>query len=171
VVSSYRETIPMASWVMWVLVALFLSCALAFLLLRDAVAADAPGVVWIWDLIWLSTLLCTLGVPVLFGRLVVLVEGGSLVVRFGFLGGIEKAIPLQQIERAEVVRYRPIRQFGGWGLRVGKFGGARTVVYSMRGSSAVLLTLAYPIHALFVRTDRILIGTETPHTLADALNG
>jgi hypothetical protein len=160
----------MAPWVIGVLVALFVSCTLAFLMLRDSVAADAPGVVWIWDGIWLSTLLCTLGVPVLFGRMVVLIEDGSLVVRFGFMPLVEKAIPLQQIERAEVVRYRPIREFGGWGLRVGKFGGVRTVVYSMRGSSGVLLTLAYPMRALLVRTDRILIGSETPHTLGDALN-
>lgn len=42
-------------------------------------------------------------------------------------------------------------------------------MYSLRGTSGVLLTLTRPIDTLFLRTDRILIGSSQPLQLADHL--
>ena len=166
----YRETIPLAAWVVLVLLALFAVCALAFMGLRAGVAAEVPGLLWLWDLIWIQTLLITIGVPLFFGRMQVFVGEGMLVVRFGFVPAIRKEIPLERIASAEAVHYRPIRDFGGWGLRRGMFAGARTAIYSMRGSTAVLLSLERPIHACFLNTDRILIGNLESRRLAEHLN-
>ena len=96
----------------------------------------------------------------------------SVCIRFGFVnfgsdGG--KKIPLRFIERAEAITYHPLRQFGGWGVRVGTYDGAKTAVYSLGGKQGVLLTLKMPIDTLFARTNKILIGNRSPQQLADYL--
>ncbi len=49
-------------------------------------------------------------------------------------------------------------------------GGARTAVYSLSGSTGVLLTLESPIDTRYLRIDRILIGSKNHLQLADHLN-
>jgi len=71
----------------------------------------------------------------LFFKLVTKVQPGK--VEFGFPLGLRRKIPAEEIERAEVVRYRPLRDFGGWGLRFGREG----MMYNARGNVAVRLTL------------------------------
>jgi len=165
----YRESIPLAGWVVAVLLGLLAVCVYAFTGLREAVAAEVPQLVWLWDLIWLQTLLITIGVPLFFGRMQVSVRDGMLAVHFGFVPLFRKEIPLEHIASAEAVHYRPIRDFGGWGLRRGTFAGVRTAIYSMRGSSGVLLSLEHPIRACFLHTNRILIGNQQARDLAKFL--
>lgn len=66
-------------------------------------------------------------------------------------------IPFDEIESAEVRQYHPLREYGGWGLRRGPAGAA----YTMRGDRGVQLTLK--------NGERILIGSEAPEALADAI--
>jgi hypothetical protein len=47
------------------------------------------------------------------------------------------ACPLQEIEAVEVVRYHPIREFGGWGIR----GWGKKKAWTVRGDQAVRLRL------------------------------
>ena len=47
--------------------------------------------------------------------MVITVNHQQLKVVFGYIGLIKKLIPLADITSAEVVTYRPIRDFGGWG--------------------------------------------------------
>jgi hypothetical protein len=79
----------------------------------------------------------------------------ELTVRYGFLGAVR--VPLQEIARAEAVEYRPVRDYGGWGLR--GFGRRRAV--SARGNRGVLL----------VRRDgsTLLVGSREPRRLLEAL--
>ena len=168
--ASYSETVPLPPWVALCLVAALAGCGFLFANLQEPVAEEEPGRVWLWDVGWAVGLLCIVGVPLFFGRMRILVESGALVVRFGFVPGIEKQIPLHLIAGAEAIRYRPILQFGGWGIRRGRFEGAKTAVYSLRGTQGVLLRLHQPIPAAFVRTDCILIGSGHPQRLADHLN-
>lgn len=167
----YRETVRLPGWVLLVILAIFLACGSGYLSGRGAVASEAPGMTWLWDLFWGFSLAVPLLALLLLGRLQLLVRDGSLCVRFGFVAMQVKEIPLSTIERAEVVRYAPIRQFGGWGLRKGMHEGAPTAVYSLRGSSGVLLTLAQPIPTFFLRTDKVLVGSENPARLAEVLGG
>ena len=59
---------------------------------------------------------------------------------------------------AEVIRYKPFRHFGGWGLRWGKYGTA----YTLSGS--------YGLRLETKRGRKILIGTQKPKELQAALN-
>ena len=70
-----------------------------------------------------------------------------------------RSIPFATIDQAEAVTYRPVRQFGGWGIRFGR-SGARA--YSMSGDSAVRLTLH--------DGSEIYLGSLEPEALAAAID-
>lgn len=82
-------------------------------------------------------------------------------VRFRFfpLHRTEQHIPWSQVERAWVRSYRPIREFGGWGIRMGRGGRA----YSVSGSTGLQLVLH--------DGRRILLGTGQESRLRIALSG
>ncbi|MFX1355554.1 MAG: hypothetical protein ACFFGP_16490, partial [Promethearchaeota archaeon] len=65
-----------------------------------------------------------------------------------------KTIPMEKILRAEAVTYRPLRDYGGWGIRCG----AKGTAYTMSGHRGVRLEVAEG-------TD-ILIGSQQPDQLA-----
>ena len=156
-------------WVNLLLLAAIVVCVGCYVILRGSVESEAPMRLWLWDLAWAPSVIILVAIPIFLGRLVIELSGDALVVRYGFVPIGAKRIPISGIERAEPVSYRPIRQFGGWGLRVGKHDGETTIVYSLRGNSGVLLRLRAPIGALFRSTDRVLIGSLRPAELASAL--
>ena len=73
-----------------------------------------------------------LSIPLLFGRLVIQVREAAVEIRFGYLGWPGRVIPLEDIEKTEAITYRPLRQFGGWGIRCGRFQGQFTGCYSIK---------------------------------------
>ena len=79
-------------------------------------------------------------------------------VWFGWIPIYRRAVALGSIQRLEVVTYRPIADYGGWGIRSGRDGER---VLSARGNRGVRLEL----------TDgtRLLIGSQRPEALAIAL--
>ena len=92
-----------------------------------------------------------------FARLEVAVTTTSVEVRwFPFA---TRSIARERIMRAEAVTYRPLRQFGGWGIRFGA-GGARA--YSMSGDRAVALTLD--------DGTQVYLGSLEPEALAAAID-
>ncbi len=103
--------------------------------------------------------------PLLFGRLLITITDSTLRINFGYLGVIKKEIPLSEIRESRVVEYRPIRQFGGWGIRCGRFEGEKTCCYSLKGKRGLLLLLAGKVRAFLIKTDRILIGCNEPEKL------
>ena len=156
----------------WVNAALVLAIAIsvaAYVGLRATIAAEAPDELWIWDVSWLLSIAILVSIPILLGRLVIETEADALIVRFGFVSLGVVRFPLTEIEQSRPVRYRPIREFGGWGYRVGRHEGETTIVYSLRGAAGVLLRLREPRRALFRRTDRVLVGSLRPRALADTL--
>lgn len=78
-----------------------------------------------------------------------------LQVRLSPFGGIN--VPREDIRSVEVVEYRPLRDFGGWGIRFGTLG----KIYSARGSQAVKLDV--------VRRGAIFVGSQNARRLAVAL--
>jgi hypothetical protein len=66
-------------------------------------------------------------------------------------------IPLRNIVRAYARDYKPLAEFGGWGIRNGAGGRA----FNMRGERGVQLVLR--------SGQRVLIGTERPDELAEAI--
>lgn len=114
-----------------------------------------PGPDW---LIWLVFVLCGFGVPALLflARLVVEVEPGGL--RLHYVPFRNRWIPREDLRAVEVVEYRPLRDWGGWGIR---WWPGRGWAYTASGNHGVKLRLAGG------RT--LLVGSTRPEELADAL--
>lgn len=56
----------------------------------------------------------------------------------------------QDIEHAELITYKPLLHYGGWGIRYGLYGKA----YNVAGDQGVMLTLK--------KGKKVLIGTQKP---------
>jgi len=129
-----------------------------------------PAPAWITVAVGIPLLV----LPLMFGRLSIRVADETLTVELGYLGWPIQRIPLTNIVGARVVSYRPIRQFGGWGIRAGRHDGEQTSVYTVRGTTGVLLELAEERRISGFRTRRFLIGSvdpDRPDRLAAALAG
>ena len=92
----------------------------------------------------------------LLGRLVTEVDAEAVRLSYLPLGG--RTIPLDEIASHHVVDHRPIRHFGGWGVR---WGGRRGWAWIASGHRGVRLEL---------RTWRpVLIGSQRPDELDRAI--
>jgi hypothetical protein len=83
------------------------------------------------------------------------VTGDAVTVRFGVF--YKTRIPLSEVRQAEAVVYRPIADYGGWGIR----GFRRKRALNARGDRGVLLTKA--------DGSTVLIGSQKPRELLEAL--
>lgn len=107
--------------------------------------------------------------PLLFGRMIIAVSGNTLHITYGYLSIIKKDIPLSAVTETRVVEYRPLRQFGGWGIRCGRFEGEATACYNLKGNRGLLLILKNKVRACLVKTDRVIVGCNQPERLKDAI--
>jgi hypothetical protein len=87
------------------------------------------------------------------------VTPSDLRVWFGWLPTYRRSVPIESIRSVEVVTYRPIAEFGFWGIRSGRDGERALIA---RGNRGVRLEL----------TDgsKVLIGSQKPELLAAALD-
>jgi len=83
------------------------------------------------------------------------VRKSSVFIRFRPL--VHREILFQDIRRCEARTYRPIREYGGWGVRVGR----RGLAYNVSGHRGVQLELA--------KGKPILIGSQRAEELAQAI--
>lgn len=63
-----------------------------------------------------------------------------------------RVIPLNNIANMYVRKYKPLREYGGWGLRMGLFGKGSAI--NVSGNMGIQIELK--------NGDRILIGTNKP---------
>lgn len=100
-----------------------------------------------------------LGLPVaaFYTRLITEVRGDGLYIRFIPFHRSFRKIPFADIQQAETRTYRPIREYGGWGIRFGPHGRA----YNVSGNRGVQLVLA--------GGKRLLIGSQQPDALLQAI--
>lgn len=82
----------------------------------------------------------------------------DLRVWFGWIPTYRRVVPIGTIVRIEVVTYRPLADYGGWGIRQGRDG---VRVLNARGNQGVRIDLA--------DGSRLLIGSQRPEDLARAL--
>ena len=92
-------------------------------------------------------------------RMETIVDPGVLTVSFGTFGWIHRNVRLDEVGGVSVVAFRPIRDFGGWGIRYGK----GMWCYNTRGSAGVLVTT--------VQGKSFIVGSQTPKLLESALRG
>lgn len=100
-----------------------------------------------------------LGVLVLFtfARLDVSVDNREVLIRFRPFHINGRRIALSEIAEARARTYRPIVEYGGWGIRYGFFG----VAYNVSGNEGVQLVLA--------DGRRVLIGSQRSRELEAAI--
>ena len=90
----------------------------------------------------------------LFMCLDVEVRSDHLFIAFGPVHLVRKRIRYSDIESVEGVTYRPIREFGGWGIRPGR----GKTAWTIRGNKAVIVTMR--------SGKEIYVGSRTPQRLA-----
>jgi len=90
-------------------------------------------------------------------KLITEVRRDGLYVRFFPFHFSFKWISLDRVKKVEAVRYRPLREYGGWGIRRGSGGRA----YNVRGDSGVRLDFGDGSH--------LLIGSQRADELAAAI--
>ena len=130
-----------------------------------AQVAALPTLPWVPAVIGVPLVL----LPLMFGRLLIRMDADMLTAEFGYLGWPLQRVPITNIAHARVVTYRPIFQFGGWGIRAGRLDGERTSVYTVRGTTGVLLELAEEQRISGFRSKRFLIGSLEPDRLSAAI--
>ncbi len=157
----YREEQNFDWWV-YLLVALVEALAgttLAYLYQRGANPAAGGGLTGLA----LSLLaLGGVGVPLLavvgLLRMTTEVTPADLRVWFGWVPTYRRFIPIDSVRKVEVVTYRPLLDYGGWGIRTGRDGER---VLNARGNRGVRVELG--------DGTRFLIGSQRPEALAVAI--
>lgn len=91
-------------------------------------------------------------------RLITEVREDGLYFRFPLLINKWRSIGCNDIERFEAGKYRPVRDFGGWGIRVKPF---RSKAYSVRGNQALKLYLK--------NGKKVFFGTQDPDGIRRAM--
>ena len=86
------------------------------------------------------------------------VDRKEIVVRMGFLRIPIRRISLDSILTVETKEFRPLMDFGGWGIRSGW---KNTVAYFMSGNRGVLVTTS--------KNKKYLLGSDTPEQLAEVI--
>lgn len=107
-----------------------------------------------------AVMMLTLPLLILIGflRMTTEVTPTEIRVWFGWIPTYRRFYPVDLVSRLEIVSYRPVVDYGGWGIRTGRDGER---VLNARGNRGVRLEL----------TDgtRLLIGSQRPEDLAMAI--
>jgi hypothetical protein len=72
-----------------------------------------------------------------------------------------RVIKTEDIQRFEVKKYSPLKDYGGWGIRTGSFG--RGKAYNVSGNQGVLFELK--------NGNKFLLGTQKPSDIRSVLEG
>jgi hypothetical protein len=108
------------------------------------------------------TVAFTIGITLLFYnmKLVVEIRNDGIHYRYPPLISKFRTIPRESIERLEVRKYKPLKEYGGWGIKTGsvKYGKA----FNVRGNLGLQLYL--------ISGHKILFGTQRKAAMQDAAN-
>jgi len=156
----FREVQRFASWLRWA-VALSMAVAVAFdvLALRQESLQQPPRTPQIISLIIVGVLL-PIAIALLFWllKLQTEVRRDGLYVRFFPFHIRFKKFTAEDLSEHYARTYRPIREYGGWGIRCGWRGGR---AYNVSGNKGVQLVLK--------NGKRLLVGSQKAEELADAI--
>lgn len=150
--TSYRETQPPAPWVYVTVGAAVVVPAVALLVSYDR--GGPAGLLPAGALVAFAAAILWLVTP-----LTIRVDGEGVSAALGRPGLFRTRIAWDDVVRAEAVTYRPLRQFGGWGLRFGWRGTERA--WTMRGDRAVVLHLDGGM--------RVYLGSDRPERLLERM--
>lgn len=157
----FREEQPFRQWWLWVLLAgvtlVFVYGVIQQLILKIPFG-DNPAPDWIL----LVSGLIPVSMMILFynTKLVTEVRNDGIYYKFAPYQWKFKRIAWDEIEKAEVRKYRPIPEFGGWGFRHSTLGKGRAV--NVSGNVGLQL--------IFKNGKKLLIGTQKEYELIKALD-
>ncbi len=156
----YREEQNFAWWIYVLLIVMAVVGVGSFLGADPPEAARSPGG---WGLEVPLVLAIALVLPsvLILGvlHMTTQVTPTQCQVWLGWIPTYRTAVPLATIVSIEIVEYRPIADYGGWGIRRGRDGER---VLNARGNRGVRLTLSDGA--------RLLIGSQKPENLALAID-
>ncbi len=157
----YREEQWFARWVYGLLAAVMgVVCAALYFAPAGPVAAELPGTNG--GLPFALMIGMSLPPLLLVGllKMTTQVSATELQVWFGLVPTYRHVLSLDSIRGVEVVKYRPVLDCGGWGIRWHRGGGR---VLNARGNRGVRLTLDDGSH--------LLVGSQRPEELARVIDG
>lgn len=151
----FREEQRFTQWWLWALYGgMLLAVAVVLVLdLRRGSGVTALGAIIV---IYVVALMAGTFALLFWMRLTVEVRDDGIHVRFPPF--VRRVIAYGEIASYEPRTYRPLREFGGWGLRWGLGGQA----YNVKGNKGVQL--------VFVNGKRLLIGSQRAEELAAAID-
>ncbi len=91
------------------------------------------------------------------GGLTVVIRESGITLHLGLVPLITKTVPFKQIKYLRTTKYRPIKDFGGWGLR----GRGKKQVWSARGSDGLVLEL--------IEGSELIVGADDPNKLKERI--
>jgi len=139
----------------WVLALLWTACLAAAVATAGDLLGSEPTYAGI--AILGLTLVFPALVALLFARLDVEVRADHVHIAFGPVQLFRKRIVVTHIESVRSLTYRPIRDFGGWGIRPR---GSRTA-WTIRGNRAVKVTLR--------SGKQVYVGSRYPQRLEERI--
>jgi hypothetical protein len=141
----YSET-TMAPW--WMIALVWFVCLIPLMSVTEGILGPTT----------FASVLAAILFHLLFGKFTVGVSEteGAVVAAFG-VGWIHKRIELDSIVGVTTTQYRPILEFGGWGIR----GFGRKKAWTIRGNQAVVLE--------FDCGRRLYLGSQTPLRLRERI--
>ena len=103
---------------------------------------------------WLLWGLFGIGMPLLFWYMGLIVDVNDKGLSIQFFPLLRRSVFWSEIRSVTVVSYKPLRQFGGWGIR----GFSNHRAYSVKGNRGVEITLA--------NGNKLLIGSQKAEEMA-----
>jgi hypothetical protein len=152
-VGVYRERTPFPLWSRVLVRGSLVGVALAILFGSDAFDSLLTRMVAVSATLAMGVVVHVLG----FGGLTVEVRHDEILLALGSGHVFRKRVPYEQIERLEAVRYRPLVEFGGWGVR----GSKQRQAWTARGDRAVVLHL--------VDGRELYVGSDHAQRLAERI--
>jgi hypothetical protein len=154
----YHEEQRFRQWWVWLLVVAVAAIqwwALVQQIILGQPLGDNPLPDWAAWVLWV---VIGLGLPLLFLtiRLVTEVTADQVVIRYRPL--TRRSISLADIQQATARTYKPIAEYGGWGL---KGWSSRNIAYNVSGHQGVQLVLR--------DGRRVMLGSQRAEELAQAI--
>ena len=156
--TAYLEVQGLRLWWVWAIMLLVVGVSWwAFLaqIVGGEPWGNRPAPDWVvWLIFGLFGIISPL--VLLFARLIVTVGDDAVRIRWIPFG--RKTVALADIESCIARTYRPIREYGGWGVR---WAGKRGTAWNAHGNRGVQLVLT--------NGKRLLIGSQQAEALAEAI--
>lgn len=93
-----------------------------------------------------------------FCKLTVSVDKCGVKFRYFLLQIKYREVKFEDILLYEIVKYKPLREYGGWGIRMGKYG----IAYTVKGNRGIMFKLK--------NGKRILLGSQRADEFIKALD-